>query len=79
MGEVIKVLSEMPLGSEDDRIVIELNHSTSRKKEREIHIQNSKFRLAMPEKDFLQIASSFLVAEKNMNIIKKVNNRWQNT
>ena len=39
MGEVIKVLSEMPLGSEDDRIVIELNHSTSRKKEREIHIR----------------------------------------
>ena len=71
MGEVIKVLSEMPLGSEDDRIVIELNHSTSRKKEREIHIQNSKFRLAMPDNYCLQIASSLRVAEKNMNIIKK--------
>ncbi len=42
-------------------------------KKYEIHIQNDKVRLALSEKDFLQMASVIVLAKKQLDIIKRGN------
>lgn len=69
MGEKIRDLSKINIGGAD--LLIELNHSVSRKRKYDIHIQNEKFRMELPDKEFLQIASSVLLAKKNLENIKK--------
>lgn len=68
MGEVIRKLNELQIGAE--RFDIELNNSTSTEGEREIHIQNPSFRLAVPESEFLQMCAAVLLAEKQLERIK---------
>ena len=68
MGEIIKVVDEIIIG--DAQLMIELNQSTTSSEYKEIHIQNDKFRLAIPENEFLQMASCFLLAKKQMDILK---------
>lgn len=69
MGEKIRDLSEINLGGA--KLLIELNHSVNPKYKYDIHIQNEKFRMEFPDKNFLQIASAILLAEKNFETLKK--------
>ena len=69
MGEKIKDIGCLQLGKSN--ITVELNHSTQSGEKYEIHLQNDKFRLALPEKDFLQMASAVLLAKKQLDIIKR--------
>lgn len=71
MGEKIKDIGCIQLGKSN--LVVELNHSTQENEKYEIHIQDDKFRLALSEKDFLQMASAVLLAKKQMDIIKRKN------
>ncbi len=71
MGEKIRDLNEINIGGTS--LLIELNHSVSKKRKYDIHIQNQKFRMELPDKEFLQIASSILLAKKNLDIMKKGN------
>ena len=71
MGEIIRVMDRIKIGNID--FDIELNHGTESCGHREIHIQNEKFRLAMSEPEFLQLATSILLARKQFEIIKKKN------
>ena len=69
MGEIIKTIDNIQIGN--TKLNIELNHSTSEQGNYEIHIQNEKFRLALPEKEFLQMASCFVLARKQMDQLKR--------
>jgi hypothetical protein len=69
MGERIKDIDKIRIGESEFKI--ELNHSTSEHGKYEIHLQNDKFRLAIPESEFLQMASCFVLAKKQMDILKK--------
>ena len=68
MGEIIRKIEKIRIGgSEFD---IELNKSTASKDKREIHVQNEKFRLALDEKEFVQMACAVLLAKKQFDILK---------
>lgn len=69
MGEKIKDIGKIHLGTSD--LAIELNHGTRQNEKYEIHIQNDKVRLALSEKDFLQMASAVVLAKKQLDIIKR--------
>lgn len=69
MGEKIKVLSKITLGQ--SLLEVELNHGTDSSGYREIHIQNEKLRLAISEPEFLQLASSMLLAKRQLELLKK--------
>lgn len=69
MGEIIKNIGCIQIGK--SIVDVELNHSTQSDEKYEIHIQNDKFRLALPEKEFLQMASAVLLAKKQLDIIKR--------
>lgn len=71
MGEIIKVLDKIKIC--DSEFDVELNHGTACQEEREIHIQNKNMRLAMPEREFLQMASAVLLAKRQLDIIKGKN------
>lgn len=71
MGEKIKDLSEVSIGKTN--FLIELNHSINPSHKYDIHIQNEKFRMELSDKDFLQIASSILLAKQNLEKLKKGN------
>lgn len=68
MGEKIKVLTQIKLG--ETVLDVELNHGTDSSGYREIHIQNPKLRLAMPETEFLQLATSVLLAKRQLELLK---------
>ena len=70
MGEKIRDLGNVKIGSSE--FVIELNHSASGSKYRDIHIQNDKFRLEIPENEFLQMAACVMLAKKQLKIIKNI-------
>ncbi|HIV62139.1 MAG TPA: hypothetical protein H9746_04725 [Candidatus Butyricicoccus avistercoris] len=69
MGEIIKVLDTIEFAG--GKFDVELNHGVNSTEEREIHIQNKSMRLAMPEHEFLQIASAIVLAKKQLDIIKE--------
>jgi len=71
MGEKIKDIGSIRLGKSS--LDVELNRSTKPDERYEIHIQDDKFRLALSEKDFLQMASAVLLAKKQLDIIKRKN------
>lgn len=68
MGEVLRKISEIKLGGGE--YAVELNNAPSEGGEREIHIQNDLFRLALPESEFLQMCAAVLLARKNLEQIK---------
>lgn len=69
MGEKIKDIGKIHLGGTD--LDVELNHGTRQNEKYEIHIQNEKVRLALSEKDFLQMASVVVLAKKTIGYYKK--------
>jgi len=68
MGEVIKKIAAIKLGGKE--YAVELNKAPSTGGEREIHIQDTSFRLALPESEFLQICATVLLARKQLEQIK---------
>lgn len=68
MGQVIKKVGEISIGGEV--FEIELNHSAKGDIYRDIHIQNRKLRLEVPENEFLQMAACVLLAKKQYELIK---------
>lgn len=68
MGEVIRKVNTISLGGSG--FDIELNHSVKGGRFRDIHIQNDKFRLEMPENEFLPMAACILLAKKQFDIMK---------
>lgn len=68
MGEVIRDVDTINIGQ--NQLKIELNHSTKERGEYEIHIQDDHFRLAVTEREFLQMCSCFVLARKQMDILK---------
>lgn len=71
MGEVIRNIKEISLGGAN--FMIELNHGIDKSDSRDIHIQNEKFRLSVPETEFLQMASCVLLARRQLELIKGKN------
>lgn len=69
MGEKIKTLTKGRLL--DKEFEIELNHPTVIGKEQQIHIQSNKFRFELEKSDYIKLAFSILVAEKNLKNLKK--------
>lgn len=68
MGEIIRILDTVEFGG--SQFNIELNRGTASPDEREIHVQNEKMRLAIPEHEFLQMAAAILLAKRQLDIIK---------
>lgn len=71
MGELIRKVSELKIGNET--FDIELNESTNDKGYRDVHVQNDKFRLSVPENEFMQMAACVLLAQKQLKFIKGKN------
>lgn len=69
MGEVIRTVATIPL-MRGVQLDIELNHSASGGKYRDIHIQNERFRLEIPENEFLSIAACVILAKRQFDVIK---------
>lgn len=68
MGELIKKVSEIKIGN--GTFAVELNESTNDSGYKDIHIQNDKFRLSVPENEFLQMAACVLLAQRQLELIK---------
>ena len=68
MGEVIKNIGTITIGGTN--LDVELNHSVRGTGYRDIHLQNEKFRLEIPENEFLQMASCILLAKRQFDMIK---------
>ncbi len=68
MGDVIKKIGEIRLGNA--LLDVELNHSARGTEFRDIHLQNDKFRLEIPENEFLQMASCVLLAKRQYDVLK---------
>lgn len=68
MGDVIEKIATIPIGN--DYFDIEINHSVRSTPYRDIHIQNEKFRLEVPENEFLQMAACVILAKRQYDVIK---------
>ena len=71
MGDIIRTVNKISLGGSE--LDIELNHSAVGSKYRDIHIQNDKFRLEVPEDEFLSMAACILLAKRQFDVIKENN------
>jgi len=71
MGDMIKKVGVLPLAGTE--LEVELNHSARGGKYRDIHLQNKKFRLEIPEQEFLQMAACTLLAKRQFDVIKENN------
>ncbi|MBQ9624354.1 MAG: hypothetical protein IJP90_07850 [Treponema sp.] len=68
MGQVIRTVGKFKIGGAE--FDVELNRSPARKNERDIHIQNEKFRLEIPENNFISMLTCVLLAKKQFDILK---------
>ena len=69
MGEIIKKLDELRIGN--TKFNVELNKPANGAGMRDIHIQNDKFRICIPEDEFLQMLACIIMAKKQLDLIKK--------
>ena len=72
MGQKIKTLGMFRLGNSE--FEVELNKNAFGKNGHDIHIQNEKFRLEMSDTQFVQLLSCMLLAKKQFDILKGVEN-----
>ena len=68
MGDLIEKIGTIPIGK--NQFDIEINHSTRGASYRDIHIQNGKFRLEVPENEFLQMAACIILAKRQYDMVK---------
>lgn len=72
MGELIKKIDTIKIGNTD--LDIEVNHSARGNEFRDIHLQNKKFRLEIPENEFIQMCACVLLAKRQFDVIKGEHN-----
>lgn len=77
MGDIIKKITDISIGG--SHFEIELNHSVSGGAYREIHIQNEKVRIAVPENEFLQMCACVNLARKQFDTIKGIGEKSEET
>ena len=71
MGELIKKLGEIKFG--ESKLDIELNKGTGNSDHKyDIHIQNPHFRLSIPERDFLKMATAIIYASRRVEEYKRI-------
>ncbi|PIE67560.1 MAG: hypothetical protein CSA23_02985 [Deltaproteobacteria bacterium] len=68
MGEKINDLAEFNIS--EMGITVELNRPVFEDESSIVHVQTKAFRFECSFEDFFLLASAFLVAEKNLKIIK---------
>lgn len=68
MGEIIRKLGTISFMNQ--AYDIELNKPVTKEGVNEIHIQNDKVRLAIPESEFLQMAACLRLAKRQLDLIK---------
>lgn len=69
MGEKIRVISQLKL--RDMSMDIELNDGTAQKKKPQyIHLQNERFRLALSDSEYIQMAAAIRSANKKLREYK---------
>ena len=73
MGELIRKVSELKIGNET--FAVELNEYTNDTGYKDIHIQNDKFRLNVPQNEFMQMAACVLLAQKQLKLIKQTEDK----
>ena len=73
MGELIRKVSELKIGNET--FAVELNECTTDTGYKDIHIQNDKFRLNVPQNEFMQMAACVLLAQKQLKLIKQIEDK----
>ena len=71
MGEKIKDLAEFNIG--DLKINIELNSSYYKSEYFDVHLQCDKGRIGLTDREFLQLATCFMVAKKQFLHYKEMN------
>lgn len=69
MGEIIKKLGTINFMNQ--KYDIEINKPVTKDGDREIHIQSDKVRLAIPERQFIQMAACIRLAKRQIDIIKE--------
>lgn len=72
MGEKIKDLETIKIGNTE--FTVELNKGTGNHGRYDFHIQNSKCRLNVSEKDFYKMACGILAAESQLLSYKNFDN-----
>lgn len=71
MGEIIRIVSRVRL--KDMSLNIELNDGTVKaKKPQYIHLQNERFRLALSDSEYIQMAIAIRTAASKMLKQKKI-------
>ena len=70
MGERIKDLSEIKSGS--TKFQVELNAAYYRNGKYDIHIQCDKGRIGLSDREFLQLATCFMAAKKQLEHYKEI-------
>lgn len=72
MGEKIKDLAEVRIG--DTKFRIELNAPYHQNGKYDIHLQCDKGRIGLSDREFLQLATCFMVAKKQLLRYKEISN-----
>ena len=70
MGKVLKKLLEQKILGKDFQV--ELNKEPSEKSSKVIHVSINETRLEFSKKEFYEIVSTLILAEKNLKILKKI-------
>ena len=70
MGKVLKKLLEKKILGKDFQI--ELNKEPSEKSAKVIHVSINETRLEFSKKEFYEIVSTLILAEKNLKNFKKI-------
>ena len=73
MGERIRDLAKMKIG--DTQFKIELNASYSHKERYDIHLQCDKGRIGLTDREFLQLATCFMLAKRQFLSYKQGDNK----
>ena len=70
MGKILKnLVKKNIMGS---RFKVELNKEPSEKSKKIIHISMNQLRIELTQKEFFDVASTFILAEKNLKNLKKI-------
>jgi len=70
MGKILKnLVKKNIMGS---RFEVELNKEPSEKSKKIIHISMNQLRIELTQKEFFDVASTFILAEKNLKNLKKI-------
>lgn len=74
MGEKIRDMSSFNIGNTDVRIELNDGYSKAYSKY-DIHIQSDSVQYCLSGADFMQVASSFIIAKKRFDAMKKDGNK----